>query len=388
MFTAKNLEEAVSDRRFIHAHPELKYEEFSTSKMVADRLRQLGYDVTENIAETGVVGLLDTGKPGKVIALRADMDALPIVEKNKFQYISKNHGKMHACGHDGHTATLLLAAKEIIARREHLKGCIKLIFQPAEEGGNGAEKMVKAGVLENPKVDNIFGYHNRPGFESGFVFAKKGSAMGGNDTFHLTIQGKSGHAAMPSLAVDPILIGSSIVMNLQGIVARVKSPLKAGVITVGRFISGDKADNIIPDTAELSINIRSDSPESRSQLVDNLDKLINGICETFGASYSLKHVHSIPPLVNPAEPTERLIDVVKQKSSELKVELIDYMPTMGAEDFSFYLEKVPGCFFFVGNGIDSAYLHNDHYDFNDDILPIAASVFVNIVESYCGLEAE
>lgn len=387
MFNQKDIEQAVADRQHIHAHPELKYEEYLTSKMVAERLKSLGYQVTENIAETGVLGILDTGRPGKVIALRADMDALPISEKNTFDYISTNEGKMHACGHDGHTATMLLAAKEIMARKDDLCGCIKLIFQPAEEGGNGADRMIKAGVLESPKVDAIFGYHNRPGFESGFVFAKKGSSMGGNDTYHVTIKGKSGHAAMPNLAVDPILVGSSIVMNIQGIVARVKSPLKAGVITVGKFQSDEGADNIIPGNVELSINVRSDSPESRGQLTEKLETLVKGICDTFGANYSFKHVHSIPPLVNNAEVTERLISFAAKSLPNTKVELIDYMPTMGAEDFSFYLEQVPGCFFFVGNGEEGAYLHNDKYNFNDDILPIAASIFVTTVEDYCSLES-
>ena len=218
MFDKQDIAQAVELRRFFHAHPELKFEEHQTAARVADELRRLGYEVTEGVVGTGVIGMLDTGRPGKTIALRADMDALPIVEQTGAEYSSTKPGLMHACGHDGHTATLLLAAMQITKLRDRLNGRIKLIFQPGEEGGLGAEKMVQAGVLDD--VDAIFGYHNRPGFPEGKVFVKANAAMGGCDQFELTLHGRSGHAARPDQSVDPIYIGTLVVQALQGIVAR------------------------------------------------------------------------------------------------------------------------------------------------------------------------
>lgn len=383
-FSESAITTAKALRQQIHQNPELKYEEFETAKLVATQLKSLGYEVIEGVAGTGVVGILDTKRQGKVIALRADMDALPIQETTDKPYQSKQNGKMHACGHDGHTATLLLAATEIIKRKDKLNGVIKLLFQPAEEGGNGAEKMVAAGVLDAPKVDVIFGYHNRPGYSERLVFAKAGSTMGGTDTFVLTLHGKAGHAAMPHLAIDPICLGAMVVMQLQTLVARAKSPLHAGVITVSQFHAG-VGDNIIPETATLTLNIRSDRKESREALTAQLNTLVAGICAPFAADFSLQHTHHIPPLENSEAETERVLDVAKRVLNQnIEVKKIDYMPTMGAEDFAFYLKACKGCFFFVGNGEDSAYLHNANYDFNDAILPTAAALFVGLVEDYCG----
>ncbi|QEM80589.1 M20 metallopeptidase family protein [Halomonas binhaiensis] len=380
MFTDSQLTRAVALRHDLHQHPELKFEEHRTSALLAERLEMLGYSVRRGIAGTGVVAELDTGKPGPVLAFRADMDALPIVEANQSAYCSVHEGRMHACGHDGHTAALMLAAEAIMERRETLCGHLKLLFQPAEEGGNGAEKMVQAGVLDSPRVDAIFGYHNRPGFEAGLVFVKPGSAMGGNDTYRVIVHGRSGHAAMPHLAVDPIYVGASIVQQVQGLVGRHKSPLRAGVITVAAFHAGDAA-NVIPGSAELLINIRSDSPEARDALVGGLEVLVSGVCSAHGATYEMEHQLHVPPLVNDAEWSERVLEIARIHEVSPSIEQIDYMPTMGAEDFSFYLQQVPGCFFFVGNGEQGAYLHNEHYDFNDAILPVAAGTFVALAES-------
>lgn len=374
MFDDQQLQGITALRHDLHRHPELKFEERRTAGVVAERLRRLGYRVTENVATTGVVGELDTGRDGPVIAFRADMDALPIQEANDFEHGSRHTGRMHACGHDGHTAALLLAAEAIMDSREALSGHLKLIFQPAEEGGNGAARMIEEGVLDHPRVSAIFGYHNRPGFTEGQVFVKPGPAMGGNDTFRLTIAGSSGHAAMPHLAVDPIYVGAAIVQQLQGLVGRHKSPLEAGVITVAAFHAGEAA-NVIPGTAELIINIRSDRPSSREALVGRLEALVNGVCEAHGATATMAHEHQIPPLVNDAAWAQRVLDAARKWSVSDDIQQLDYMPTMGAEDFSFYLQEVPGCFFFVGNG-DSAYLHNERYDFNDRILPMAAGTFV------------
>lgn len=377
VFSKQQLQEATKLRHELHQNPELKFEENDTARLVAKRLNQLGYQVTEGIATTGVMAELDTGREGPVLAFRADMDALPIHEANAFAHRSQREGLMHACGHDGHTATLLLAAEAIIAMRDELCGHIKLLFQPAEEGGNGADLMVKAGVLQNPQVDAVFGYHNRPGFPAGQLFVKPGPAMGGNDTYKVTIDGVSGHAAMPHLAVDPIYIGSSLVQQLQGLVGRHKSPLEAGVITVASFHAGDAA-NVIPGHAELLVNIRSDRPSSREALAGKLEQVTKGVCAAHDAHYRMEHLHQIPPLVNDQDWSEKVLAIATQHAVSNDIQQLDYMPTMGAEDFAFYLQEVPGCFFFVGNG-DGAYLHNERYDFNDQILPVAGGMFVALV---------
>ncbi|MGP5712674.1 M20 metallopeptidase family protein [Vreelandella alkaliphila] len=378
MFSDKQVGEATALRHRLHQHPELKFQENNTAALVAERLRALGYCVTEGIATTGVMAELATGREGPVIAFRADMDALPIEEINTFEHRSQRQGLMHACGHDGHTATLLLAAEAIMALRDELCGHIKLLFQPGEEGGNGADIMVKAGVLENPKVDAIFGYHNRPGFPAGQLFVKPGPAMGGNDTYKVTIEGTSGHAAMPHLAVDPIYVGASLIQQLQGLVSRHKSPLEAGVITVAAFHAGDAA-NVIPGQAELLVNIRSDRPSSREALAGKLEQVTAGVCAAHSAQFHLEHLHQVPPLVNDSAWSERVLTIANKHAVSHDIQQLDYMPTMGAEDFAFYLQEVPGCFFFVGNG-DSAYLHNEHYDFNDAVLPVAGGMFVALAK--------
>lgn len=378
MFSDKQVGEATALRHRLHQHPELKFQENNTAALVAERLKALGYRVTEGIATTGVMAELATGREGPVIAFRADMDALPIEEVNTFEHRSQRQGLMHACGHDGHTATLLLAAEAIMAQRDELCGHIKLLFQPGEEGGNGADIMVKAGVLENPKVDAIFGYHNRPGFPTGQLFVKPGPAMGGNDTYKITIEGISGHAAMPHLAVDPIYVGASLIQQLQGLVGRHKSPLEAGVITVAAFHAGDAA-NVIPGQAELLVNIRSDRPSSRDALAGKLEQVTAGVCAAHSAQFHLEHLHQVPPLVNDSAWSERVLTIANKYAVSHDIQQLDYMPTMGAEDFAFYLQEVPGCFFFVGNG-DSAYLHNEHYDFNDAVLPVAGGMFVALAK--------
>jgi len=379
MFDEAQLARAVAFRHDLHRHPELKFEEHRTAAKVAERLSELGYKVTQGIAGTGVMAELIGEEPGPVIAFRADMDALPIHEGNDVGHRSVSDGRMHACGHDGHTAALILAAEEIARHRRELGGHLKLFFQPAEEGGNGAEKMVQAGVLDAPRVEAIFGYHNRPGFEEGLLFVKPGSAMGGNDTYRVTIVGQSGHAAMPHLAIDPIYVGSCVVQQLQGLVGRHKSPLKAGVITVAAFHAGDAA-NVIPASAELLVNIRSDSDESRDALVGHLEALVAGICQAHGAKYEIEALHHVPPLVNDAGWAQEVLKAASELGVGKRIEQIDYMPTMGAEDFAFYLKEVPGCFFFVGNGVEGAYLHNERYDFNDAILPVAAGTFVALAK--------
>ncbi|MBP6861417.1 MAG: amidohydrolase [Neisseriaceae bacterium] len=382
MFKTEDLQTAVKIRQDIHQHPELRYEEHRTAALVAKRLRTLGFEVQTGIAQTGVIGLLETGRAGPVIALRADMDALPIIEATALPYQSVYPGKMHACGHDGHTASLLLAAAWLAQNRDRLRGTIKLLFQPAEEGGNGAALMVAEGALAHPTVDAIFGYHNRPGHKAGLLLLRAGPTMGGNDTYHVTIHGVSGHAAMPHLAVDPIYIAANIIQQTQGIVGRLKSPLQSGLITVSAVHAG-VADNAIPGEAKLTLNIRSDCAATRAQLIDQLETLLHGCCTPFGGSYSLSHVNTMPPLVNPPAAVAAVQAAVQQYLPTQEILLLEAMPTMGSEDFAYYLEEVTGCYFFIGNGETGPYVHNHGYDYNDDILPAAAGVFVAIVQHYC-----
>lgn len=382
MFSSQDIDTAVHIRRDLHQHPELKYEEHRTAALVAERLNQLGFQVSTGIAHTGVVGLLMTQRPGPVIAFRADMDALPIEEATGKPYQSVYAGKMHACGHDGHTASLLLAAAWLAANRDQLCGTIKLVFQPAEEGGNGAAQMVAEGVLQHPTVDAIFGYHNRPGHPAGRLLLRSGATMGGSDTYHVCLHGTSGHAAMPHLAKDPIYMAANLIQQTQGVVGRLKSPLQAGLITVSAIHAG-LADNAIPDHVNLTLNIRSDSPTTRSQLLDQLDLLLHGCCAPFGGRYTKTLVNSMPPLINPAPSVAAVQAAVQQHLPTVEIDQLEAMPTMGSEDFAFYLAQTDGCYFFIGNGTDGPYVHNQGYDFNDDILPTAAGVFVAIAQHYC-----
>ncbi|MGJ4929177.1 M20 metallopeptidase family protein [Bradyrhizobium sp. HKCCYLS2038] len=375
VFSKPAIAEATAIRQHLHANPELRYEECQTADLVASRLKALGYDVTEGVAKTGVVGLLDTGRPGPTIAFRADMDALPIEEQTGLSYASRNPGKMHACGHDGHTASLLLAARKLAEDHDHLSGRLKLLFQPAEEGGLGAVAMIEADVLKG--VENIYGFHNRPGFPLGRVFAKSGPAMGGSTRYELAITGHGGHAARPDLAIDPILVGSAVVQGLQSIVSRRLSPLESGVITVTGFHAGG-GGNVIPPTARLMISARDGSPDVFALLGHEIRQVTTNICSAHGARAEITQLLRIPSVINDRAQTDFVIKVAIDTVGENRAGRIDTLATMGAEDFAFYLEQVPGCFFFVGNGEESAYLHDPKYDFCDEILPVAGGMFVAI----------
>lgn len=375
VFCNEAIDEAIAIRRQLHSAPELKFEEYATSNLVAEFLQRYGYELRKNVAGTGIVATLDTGRAGAVIAFRADMDALPIQEETDLPYRSKIAGKMHACGHDGHTATLLLAARKLAEDHAKLNGQIKLLFQPAEEVGKGAAQMIEEGALEG--VEKIFGYHNRPGYALGHVITKVGSAMGGNTLYEVKISGKGGHASRPDLAIDPIFVGSSIIQSLQSVISRRLSPLEAGVVTVTRF-NGGTAGNIIPADASMVINTRDGSPQAAAIIDQELRKVIANICEAHGAQCAVDMVLRIPSLVNSSAETELVAETAQALFGKDKLIQMQQMPTMGAEDFAFYLEKRPGCFFFVGNGEDSAYLHHPLFNFNDEILPVAAGIFVGL----------
>ncbi|WP_395382876.1 M20 family metallopeptidase [Mesorhizobium sp. UC22_110] len=383
-FQSSAVEEATSIRRHLHSRPELKFEERETSDLVASFLVRHGYETRQGIAGTGVIGVLDTGRPGPTLCFRADMDALPIQEKTGLSYASTVPGKMHACGHDGHTASLLLAAAKLASESEQLGGRIKLLFQPAEEGGTGAARMIEEGALAG--VDAIYGFHNRPGYRQGRVFAKAGPAMGGTSVYEVTIIGNGGHSSRPDLAVDPIFVGASLIHSMQSVVSRRLSPLESGVVSVTQFHGGN-AHNIIPGRASMTINTRDASPETGAMIDRELNRLITSVCHAHGAESELTRILRIPPVVNDDVETEFTVAVAVDVVGPDNAGYVHQLPTMGAEDFAFYLEKVPGCFFFVGNGEDSAYLHHPLYDFNDDILPVAAGMFAGIAHRRLGLGA-
>ncbi len=375
IFSAEAIEEATAIRRQLHSFPELKFEEFATSDLVAEFLQGYGYALRRNVAGTGIVATLDTGRAGPVIGFRADMDALPIQEETALPYASTIAGKMHACGHDGHTAALLLAARKFAEDHSQLTGQIKLLFQPAEEVGKGAAQMIEEGALEG--VEKVFGYHNRPGYALGHVITKSGPAMGGNTLYEVKISGKGGHASRPDLAIDPIFVGAGIIQSLQSVISRRLSPLDAGVVTVTQF-NGGTAGNIIPGYASMVINTRDGSPEAAEIIDRELCKVIAHVCEAYGAQSEVKRTLRIPSLVNSAAETELVVETAHELFGKTNASQMHQMPTMGAEDFAFYLEKRPGSFFFVGNGEDSAYLHHPLFDFRDEILPVAAGMFVGI----------
>lgn len=373
----------IEIRKALHRNPELKYEEFDTGKLVAEHLTDLGFEVTTGVGKTGVKAVLYTNRPGPTIAFRADLDALPIAELNDFEHKSQNEGKMHACGHDGHTASLLCAAESLMKAKDAYCGNIVIIMQPAEEGGAGAKAMIDDGVLENPRVDKIFGYHNRPGFKQGLVFVKSGSAMGGNTSLTVKILGKGGHAAMPHLSHDPIVAGSSFVTQVQTVISRKLSPLNSAAVTVSEFHAG-QGHNVISSYAQLSLSVRSDHKETDDLLVFEIEKTLRCVCEQFNCTYELINELSIPALVNHRQETTDVISACKKSFDSQNLLEIDYMPTMGAEDFSFYLLERPGCYFFIGNGEDSAYLHNPHYDFNDNNIAVARQVYMDLAQFYLG----
>ncbi len=369
----KILPEAVELRHKIHANPELKYEEHQTAQLVQETLEQFGYEVETHIAETGMVAILDSGKPGKVVALRADMDALPIEEQTGLAYQSKNKGKMHACGHDGHTATLLAAAYALQQINKEFNGKIKLIFQPAEEAGGGALAMIHAGVLKKPKVDAIFGYHNYPTIKQGCVGARVGCILAGADFFTITIQGKGGHGAIPEASIDPIYVGSLLVQALQGLVSRVNSPLEPAVLSVTQFQAGNSV-NIIPDQAILKGGLRTTTSASRKVLLQQFKTVIDNVVAAYGASASIEFVgEGFPPTINTKDEVDLVYKAAKQVVGDENTKFLSD-PIMATEDFSYFLQEVPGCFFLVGNGEGAPMVHTAGYDFNDAVIPVAAKV--------------
>lgn len=375
------LPEMIELRHHIHQHPELAFEEHATSELVAQRLSAWGYEVHRGLGGTGVVGQLRHGSGGKSIGIRADMDALPIVEASGLAYASKHHGKMHACGHDGHTATLLAAARHIAMTRR-FNGTLNLIFQPAEEGAGGAKRMVDDGLFQRFPCDAIFALHNSPGQPVGTLAFRSGAALASADRVSILIHGKGGHAAMPHFASDPIVAGSSIVMALQSIVARNVNPLESAVVTVGVFHAGT-VNNVIPASARLELSVRALNREVRTLLRQRIHELVAAQAQSLGVSAEVNYQDGYPVLVNTAEETDFAARVGTELLGKDRV-VVDPPAVMGSEDFAIMLEHRPGCYLFLGNGDGegSCMVHNPGYDFNDAAMETGAAFWALLVQRY------
>lgn len=373
-------EEITAWRRDFHEHPEVLYETHRTAARVAELLTQMGVDeVTTGVGQTGVVGIIKgrNGGAGKSIALRADMDALPMSEETGKPWASKIEGAMHACGHDGHTAMLLGTAK-YLAETRNFDGTVVLVFQPAEEGGAGAKAMIDDGLFSRWNVDEIYGIHNMPGAPVGHFASREGPLMASTDEFTVTIKGVGGHAAYPHNTVDPIVIGSQIVSGLQSISSRVIDPLDSVVVSVTLFQAGT-AYNIIPDTATIGGTIRTLDSGVRAETEKRFKQVIEGVCAAHGASAEIDFRTGYPTTSNHADQARFAAEIATEITGNAEHVDMTKRPSMGGEDFAYYLLEKPGAFLFVGNG-DSAGLHHPEYDFNDDVIPYGCSYFIKLVE--------
>jgi len=367
-------------RHDLHAHPELLYDVHRTAASVADKLKAFGCDeVVTGIGRTGVVGVIRgrTAAPGKVIGLRADMDALPIDEANDLPYKSTVAGKMHACGHDGHTAMLLGAAR-YLAETRNFAGTAVVIFQPAEEGGAGGKAMVEDGMMDRFGIKQVYGMHNYPGMPVGQFGIRPGPIMAATDLIEIEIEGRGGHAARPHLAIDAVLTGAQIINNLQTIVARNVDPLKSAVVSICVFRAGS-ADNVLPQTVTLRGTARSFDPEVRKLIEKRMHEVVEGTAMAQGAKAKLSFIRGYPVLVNHEGETDFAASVAREIAGTDRVDT-DLPPMMGAEDFSYMLNARPGAFIFIGNG-ESAGLHHPAYNFNDDVIPYGTSYWVKLVET-------
>ena len=369
-------------RRDIHQHPELGYEERRTSSFVAERLREFGCDeVATGLGGTGVVGVIKGKKPAgsnpvKSIGLRADMDALPIEEATGLPYASRTSGKMHACGHDGHTAMLLGAAR-YLAETRNFAGDAIVIFQPAEEGGAGAAAMIKDGLFERFRVDQVYGMHNLPGTAVGSFVIRPGPIMASTDAVNIHIEGRGGHAARPHLSIDSVLVGAQLIVALQSIVSRSVDPLESAVVSICEFHAGNTR-NVIPQTAELRGTVRTLTAENRVLVEKRVREVVEGTARATGAKIDLEYVRGYPVVVNHAAQTDFAIGVAKEVAGSGNVR--ERPPLMGGEDFAYMLEQRPGAFIFCGNG-DSAGLHHPAYNFNDDAIVFGTSYWIKLVEN-------
>jgi hippurate hydrolase len=377
-------------RRDIHAHPELCFQENRTADKVAQQLESWGIQIHRGLGKTGVVGTIaGTQGAGKSLGLRADMDALPLQEHNQFEHASKHDGKMHACGHDGHVA-MLLGAAEYLSKHRDFKGTVHFIFQPAEEGGGGAREMIKDGLFQLFPCDAVFGMHNWPGMSVGEFGVTPGPMMASSNEFVITVKGKGGHAALPHNSADPVFAATQIASSLQSIITRNKRPIDAAVLSITQFHAGD-ASNIIPDSAWLGGTVRTFTHEVLDLIETRLRHIATTVAQGFDCEADVEFSRNYPPTINHPKETEFAIEVMKNLVGEAHVNpRID--PTMGAEDFAFMLQEKPGCYVFIGNGdgdhrsqghgLGPCQLHNPCYDFNDALLPLGSSYWVNLTQQY------
>ena len=378
----------ASIRRDIHAHPELCFEEQRTADLVATQLTQWGIPVHRGMGTTGVVGIVKAGSSDRAIGLRADMDALPMQEFNTFAHASRHAGKMHACGHDGHTAMLLAAAQQF-ARQSNFDGTVYLIFQPAEEGGGGAREMIKDGLFEQFPMEAVFGMHNWPGSEVGKFAVSAGPVMASSNEFKITIRGKGGHAAMPHNALDPVPVACQMVQAFQTIISRNKKPIDAGVISVTMIHAGE-ATNVIPDSCELQGTVRTFSVAVLDMIEQRMSEIARHTAAALGMECSFEFVRNYPPTINSAKEAEFARKVMASIVGEAHVQAQE--PTMGAEDFAYMLMAKPGCYAFIANGDGThremghgggpCMLHNPSYDFNDELIPLGATYWVRLAEAW------
>jgi len=378
----------VALRRDLHAHPELCFEEHRTSGVVASALESWGIEVHRGLGRTGVVGKIRNGSSTRAVGLRADFDALPITEENRFAHASKHPGRMHACGHDGHTAMLLGAAQHL-ARHRNFDGTVYLVFQPAEEGGGGARVMIEDGLFDRFPMEAMFGAHNWPGLGVGQFALCAGPAFASNNEFHIEVVGRGAHAAMPHNGVDPIPIACQIVQAFQTILTRNAHPLDSGVISVTVMRAGE-THNVIPNRCSLEGTVRAFSMPLIDMIEQRMRTIAEATCAAFGATCEFAFKRGYPATVNHAAETAFARDLLSDfvGSGEVK----EFQPTMGAEDFSYYLQQRPGCYFLIGNG-DGAHrpvdhgagpclLHNPSYDFNDELIPLGATMWVRLAEAW------
>ena len=381
-------------RRDLHAHPELCFEEVRTADRVAGLLTQWGIPIHRGLGKTGVVGIVhgrDGGACGRAVGLRADMDALPMTERNTFDHASRHPGRMHACGHDGHTA-MLLAAAQYLARQRDFDGTVYLIFQPAEEGGGGAREMIADGLFERFPMEAVFGMHNWPGLPVGQFAVSPGPVMASSNEFAITVRGRGGHAALPHNAIDPVPVACQLVQAFQTILTRNLRPLEPGVISVTMIQAGE-ATNVIPDTCQIQGTVRTFSLPALDLIEARMRELSTQLCAAFGADATFEFRRNYPPTINHAAEAAFAAEVMRDIVGPDQV--VAQEPTMGAEDFAYMLQAKPGAYVFIGNG-DGTHrrehglahdagpctLHNPHYDFNDALIPLGATFWVRLAQRW------
>ncbi|NWG74752.1 MAG: amidohydrolase [Rubrivivax sp.] len=379
-------------RRDIHAHPELCFEERRTADVIAQALTDWGIPIHRGLGTTGVVGIVKNGTSDRAVGLRADIDALPMTEHNTFAHASRHPGKMHACGHDGHTAMLLAAARHL-ARHRNFDGTVYLIFQPAEEGGGGAREMIKDGLFERFPMEAVFGMHNWPGMKAGQFAVCDGPAMASSNEFRITITGKGAHAALPHNGIDPVPVACQMVQAFQTIVTRNKKPTDAAVISVTMIHAGE-ATNVVPDRCEIQGTVRTFTLEVLDLIERRMKEIAEHTCAAFGAECRFEFRRNYPPTINHEAEAEFVRGVMRDVVGAENT--LEFEPTMGAEDFSYFLLEKPGAYFVIGNG-DGAHreaysdhlhglgpctLHNPHYDFNDELIPLGATLWVRLAEKW------